>query len=459
MGTIHKTSIIILTYNNFEYSRDCIESIRKYTENNTYEIIVVDNNSTDETREWLKAQPDLKLQLNEKNEGFPRGCNIGIRMAEADNDILLLNNDTIVTPRWLENLRTCLYSSHDIGAAGAVSNHHENLQGVDFTYENMDEMQECADKNNRSNSSLWEEKVFLIGYCLLIKREVINKIGLLDEAYSPGYVEDNDFSLRILKAGYRLMLCHDCFIHHYLGTGFWKDMSRFYPILYANRATFFNRWGFVTQAFDEIKHDSLRILNEPDKKDMNILELGCGIGATLLKIKYACPGAVLFGWEPDVHMAEISRHFAKISTCDLSSVMSGYEDGFFDYILVGRYPETVQNPKAFLDSVKKKLRPGGWVIASIQNVLHFSRVRDLLNGTWFLSGNRHQKTGITDYTLQDFSALLTDCGYQGQYTFHWFSVLSEDDTAYIQRLCAISEGEKDYNFSTYLYSIKAQKPQ
>ncbi len=100
-----KTSIVILTYNKLEYTKLCIDSIRKYTKSGTYEIVVVDNNSTDDTREWLKEQKDIKVILNDENLGFPGGCNVGINAAEKENDILLLNNDTIVTPRWLENLK------------------------------------------------------------------------------------------------------------------------------------------------------------------------------------------------------------------------------------------------------------------------------------------------------------------------------------------------------------------
>ncbi|MDF2520933.1 MAG: hypothetical protein K0R84_1561, partial [Clostridia bacterium] len=91
---VPKTSIIILTYNNLEYNKLCIESIREYTQKGTYEIIIVDNHSTDGTVEWLKEQKDLRLILNDENQGFPKGCNQGIEMAEEGNDILLLNNDT-----------------------------------------------------------------------------------------------------------------------------------------------------------------------------------------------------------------------------------------------------------------------------------------------------------------------------------------------------------------------------
>ena len=175
-----KTSIIILTYNNLDKTKDCIESIRKYTDKDSYEIIVVDNNSTDDTKLFLEEQDDIKVIFNESNVGFPMGCNIGIANAEETYDILLLNNDTIVTKNWLSNLKKCLYSDEKIGAVGAVSNNGANLQGVDFTYNDFDEMQNLASKNNISDVKKWEEKVCLIGYCLLIKREVMDQLNGLD---------------------------------------------------------------------------------------------------------------------------------------------------------------------------------------------------------------------------------------------------------------------------------------
>ena len=86
------TSIVILTFNKIDYTIKCIESIRKYTSLGSYEIIVVDNASTDGTKEWLKAQGDIIKIFNKENLGFPKGCNQGIEIATG-NEILLLNND------------------------------------------------------------------------------------------------------------------------------------------------------------------------------------------------------------------------------------------------------------------------------------------------------------------------------------------------------------------------------
>lgn len=88
----------------------------------SYEIIVVDNSSRDESVDWLKEQKNIKLICNSENKGFPKGCNQGMAVAEEGNDILLLNSDTIVTPNWLENLQKALYSADDIGAVSCVTN-------------------------------------------------------------------------------------------------------------------------------------------------------------------------------------------------------------------------------------------------------------------------------------------------------------------------------------------------
>lgn len=77
------TSIIILSYNTYTYTRRCIESIRRHTEPGTYELIVIDNGSQDESVAWLKQQTDINLVCNQENTGFPGGCNQGLLRARG----------------------------------------------------------------------------------------------------------------------------------------------------------------------------------------------------------------------------------------------------------------------------------------------------------------------------------------------------------------------------------------
>lgn len=250
------TSIVILSYNTLAFTKVCIESIRRHTEPGTYELIVVENGSVDGSREWLKRQQDVTLIKNYENKGFPKGCNQGMEIATGD-DILLLNSDTVVTPRWLDNMRKALYSNTDIGAVGCVANRVSNFQQVDTNgYTTLEELIQFAEQYNQSNPKLWEERLTLVGFAFLLKREVYEKIGPLDEVFSPGCYEDDDYSLRIWQAGWKLLLCRDTFIHHYGSTSFLRNSSeeekrekekKFAALLNRNKEYFLKKWNLPAQ--------------------------------------------------------------------------------------------------------------------------------------------------------------------------------------------------------------------
>ena len=425
-----KTSIIILTYNNLDKTRDCIESIRKYTDKDSYEIIVVDNNSTDDTKLFLEEQDDIKVIFNESNVGFPMGCNIGIANAEETYDILLLNNDTIVTKNWLSNLKKCLYSDEKIGAVGAVSNNRANLQGVDFTYNNFDEMQNLASKNNISDVKKWEEKVCLIGYCLLIKREVMDQLNGLDEGYTPGYIEDNDLSLNIIKLGYRLMLCHDSFIHHYLGTSFRKDEDKFNKIILKNRDYFEKKWNFNVFTFDSTKNNSIFLADSPN----DVLDYNCGIGTSLLRIKYLFPNAKIIGLEKDVFKREIAEHFGTIVK-DLDELNQK-----FDTIFIGNALETEEKPLYFIHKLKKYLKEDGVIIGEISNIASLKNIMLLLDNEWYY----HNFTKQNHFTKKDLQTMFNNEGYKEEVIYPFKENLEDKNE--------ISKKNKDA--INYYYSFK-----
>lgn len=432
-----KTSIIIVTYNNLNYTKDCIESILKYTDSNTYEIIVIDNNSSDDTKNWLKKQKNIKYILNDKNLGFPKACNQGIEIANKENDILFLNNDTIVTTNWLNNLKTCLYSDYKIGAVGSVSNHNENLQGVDFTYKDFNEMQEQAKINNVSNSSKWEQKNFLIGFCLLIKRGVINKIKYMDINYTPGYVDDNDLSIQIINNGYKLMLCHDSFIHHYLGSEFRKDLNKFYKILNRNRNYFKKKWKFETHLFDEIKYCSIYLIEENKDKNFSILDLDSGIGTTILKLKYIYKNCSIDGIEKNKNKRNISKNFTNI----YSSISKIPNNKKYDYILIGNYLEKTSNPNNFIKRIKKYLNPNGNIIGEIHNASNYKNIINLLND----KSNRL-------YTITDIYKLFNDNGFSEFKEMHWLEDINEDDLNKIINITNINYLQ--YQIGYYSFKFK-----
>ncbi|NRT87542.1 glycosyltransferase [Clostridium beijerinckii] len=458
-----KTSIIILTYNNIDYNRICIESIRKYTTTGTYEIIIVDNNSTDGTREWLKEQNDIKLILNDENVGFPRGCNLGIETAEKDNDILLLNNDTKVSPRWLDNLKICLYSDEAIGAVGPITNNCSNYQGINVPYSTIDHMIEFASNNNISAPEKWEQKPRLIAFCMLIKRTVIDKIGNLDERFTPGNFEDDDLCMRIIEAGYKLMVCNDSFIHHFGSTSFKKDFTNFNNALIINAQRFEAKWGFNSNNSSSIKFDIVGQINESNDKGLNILEFDCGLGATLFRLKYMYPNSQIYGIETNKNIAKICGKMIEIMTEDFEDIytMKFKENklNFFDYIIIGDRLQLSKDPWKLLKELKNFLKPGGYIIATISNIMHYSVIKELLRGRFMY--NKNSILNVRNYnnffTLADIQEIFKESGYVNPYVFHYYTEISQEDNEFLNNICSIIGNDMKEYFLSYEYVAKFQK--
>lgn len=255
------TSIILLSYNTLAVTKLCVESIRKFTAKGSYEIIMIDNASKDGSVEWLREQKDIACVFNKQNEGFPRACNQGLAMARG-TELLLLNNDTIVTPHWLENLLAALYSRPSVGAVGCMTNSCSNRQALESVPygEDWDALEAFARAFNQSDPAKWDRRLKLVGFCLLFKREVMERIGYLDERFTPGNFEDDDYSFRIWQAGYELLLCKDTFIHHFGHASFVKEETdeqklRFNALLKRNFKVFQSKWPVLDQYLFHTPHD------------------------------------------------------------------------------------------------------------------------------------------------------------------------------------------------------------
>jgi FkbM family methyltransferase len=235
------TSIVILTHNQLAYTRQCLDSIRERTEQ-PYELIVVDNASTDGTVEYLRSQADIKLICNSENRGFPCGCNQGIGIATG-GQILLLNNDTVVTSGWLARLLQTLNSDPKIGLAGPCSNCVSGDQEIPAHYQDLAGLESFAHHWAHKNAGGRKEVDRLVGFCLLMRREVVDRIGLLDERFGVGCFEDDDYCRRALQAGYRAVIARDAFIHHYGGLTFRGSGIDYGSLLQSNQRLFEAKWA------------------------------------------------------------------------------------------------------------------------------------------------------------------------------------------------------------------------
>jgi GT2 family glycosyltransferase/tetratricopeptide (TPR) repeat protein len=213
-------SIIILCHNEVEYTRLCLESLLAWTRS-PYELIVVDNGSTDGTPGYLeeirqRSGPARVVVIrNEENRGFPGGCNQGLAVAGGQY-VVLLNNDTVLTEGWLDTLiRRSLSDWPKVGMVGPMTNSTRAPQQVNAGYKDLAGLPAFAAWRRQEFAGKVLPVERLTGFCLLIRREVLERIGVLDETFGTGFFEDDDLSVRVLRAGYRLLVAQDVYIHHF----------------------------------------------------------------------------------------------------------------------------------------------------------------------------------------------------------------------------------------------------
>ncbi|HBF2680139.1 methyltransferase domain-containing protein [Clostridioides difficile] len=449
------TSIIILTYNQLEYTKICIESIRKFTNPDSYEIIIIDNNSTDGTINWLKTQEDVTVIYNNENLGFPKGCNQGIKIAKGDN-ILLLNNDTIVTPNWLSNMNKALWSSKEIGAVGTVSNYCSYNQEIHVNYNNIEEMLEFAYNFNKSNTSLWYYRNKLIGYCLMIKKEVLDKVGLLDEIFTPGNFEDDDISFRMLLSGYKLFLCKDTFIHHFGSISFKSSNNSYHELLKVNSNKFKDKWEFNALVNNTIQYNLISKIDRNENDEFTVLEIGCGLGATLVEIKNIYKNAKIYGIENNPAIRNIARNSFFVQELDVENDNLGYNENYFDYIILGDILSNILDPWALLEKLRKFIKIDGYILASIPNIMNVHTLRNLINGEFLYSNNGLQNMRqMRFFTLAEIQNLFNITNYNIFSILAVSDNLSKDDELFIDNLCEIADEDLRNQYKYKEYIVKA----
>ena len=205
-----KVDIILLNWNQKKDTIDCLESLRNLNYTN-YEIIVVDQDSKDGTQDIIRSRfPNVILIENKENVGFAEGNNIGIRKAFEGNPdyIFLLNNDTVVDINILHNLIKLAETDLEIGLVGAKIFYFDFPDKIWFAGGKMDWIRGLsvnlgAEQKDDSKYDQMMETDFISGCAFLIKRNVIEKIGLLDKRYFI-YFEEIDWCIRAKKAGYKI---------------------------------------------------------------------------------------------------------------------------------------------------------------------------------------------------------------------------------------------------------------
>ncbi len=243
-----KISVVVVTYDNRELNRVCLESLAARTEWPNWELIVVDNGSTDGTRELLEEHrrglaPRMRVLEQGKNVGFAAACNAGLAAGTGDY-IVLLNNDTVTTRGALTALVRHLAQDPSLGLVGPVTNAIANEARVEVGYAGLADLPDWARGYVRAHDGETFAMPMLALFCAALPRRVYETVGPLDERFGIGMFEDDDYCRRVAKKGFAIRCARDAFVHHWQMASFRRMPQEEYLALFAaNKKKYAEKWG------------------------------------------------------------------------------------------------------------------------------------------------------------------------------------------------------------------------
>ncbi|MFQ5681334.1 MAG: glycosyltransferase family 2 protein [Candidatus Omnitrophota bacterium] len=232
-----KCLIVIVSLNQLNYTRGCIESIV----NNTaypYKILVVDNGSDRETEAYLRGLRDngvIDVIFNRENRGWVAAVNQGL-FYSADAYVCVMNNDTLVYPGWLKEMVAAAESAKEAGLVNPLWELPRGFRGDYHLY---------FHRVVGNQAGQFVETDWARGFCFLVKRAVIQRIGGLDKAFAPAYYDDWDYSRRAINAGFICLRAKGALVRHYVNVTYPEVLGqgKFNDLFLQKRELFHRRWG------------------------------------------------------------------------------------------------------------------------------------------------------------------------------------------------------------------------
>ena len=444
--SVPATSIVILSYNTKKNIIGCLDTIWKTVPLDRCQVIVIDNASTDDSVEYLKTLDWITLVEKDKSSGFSDAYNDGIEKAEKDNDIYLLSPDMMISENSLFWLKMGLYENDDIASAGSEVVDKEDTGN--FVSE--------APKNNIPMELPYSYRTDIIGSSVLLKRTVLDEVGLLDgelDTENRAYIE---LGLRFLKAGKLNLTC--------------KNSNVFQPENISDQnydssydksdESLVTKLGVDIRKYHKYRTDLVEEIKSERNTKLHILEVGCGAGATASLIKSQYPYAEYKGIERNDKAAMYARAFGDVITGDIETVDFEKEfNEYFDYVLLGDVLQYTHDPAGVIRKLSVCLKKSGSMVISVPNIRNWSVIIPLLNDDRF----EYSDDGIINsscikfFTENEMARLISGNGYSIKNIKTEISEEPSDvERRYLESLAELS-GQNDINdflVSEYVFTIE-----
>lgn len=287
-------TVIIIAHNEYESAKLGIESMRMFADVENLNVVLVDNASTDELKDWASAQQDFTyIYMDEGRENFGEIVNQVVQVLEVDTDIFVMEAHYAITPFALSRMQKVLAEHGQTGVVVPVTNGFYQKQRLD---ESCTDFQSAMQYAQGLGEYSVERVMGIEGGAFLIRKALFDELGGLENKVKSSHHLLKDLSISLLEKGGEIAVCKGAVLWDL--TPFQEvsaDSSRFYGSE-DDQQVMEEKWGMH---YFNLKYNGniVEEVCEKAKPGMKVLEIGCDLGATLFEIKNCCPDAEIYGCE------------------------------------------------------------------------------------------------------------------------------------------------------------------
>lgn len=382
---VFTATIVVWAYNRLEKTKNCVESILKWTNNVDYELILIDHGSTDGTLEYFEnVEYNYKtvVKINQNVRGFGGRLIDSIIENRESKYLVIVPNDVYVTPNWLTNLLRCMESDPKIAWVMPASTNVSNLQEVNVKIDSLKDLYSFARNYNQSDPSKWEDRMRLVNVLTIYKRETFDMVGHVDAGFFHDFGED-DYSMRLRRNGYRLVFCGDTVVHHDHNFREMEDKNQeeYAKSLELGRQNFREKY-YGIDAWDDILNFEEQMIaqlleNANIKNEIKVLGVDVRCGTPLLQIQNAFRKLGINHIDKSAYTTS-AKYFQDLQTicdknqviCDRIEYLNSHLKEHYDYVILGESVTHYEHYMEVISNIILTLNIGGRMIFKISNFVN-----------------------------------------------------------------------------------------